>query len=94
MTLTTQDGYGFVIFAAILNGSFLVPFKFDGVAKYKLEPIVFELYFGVGVCIMCWLIQCLLPINPEIYENGGNRFKFVPLGLISGCCYTISIYST
>lgn len=42
------EGYIFVLFAAILHGSWIIFFKFDNVKKYKPDPLIYQLYVSFG----------------------------------------------
>ena len=85
MIVIVMSGYIAASLSAVFNGSFASLFKFDGVAKKKLHPMLFQFYVSIGVFISSVLCIPFLYLNQEISDdNSGTLFVFSYLGIIAG----------
>lgn len=91
MALSSGLCFFFAIFAAFLNGSFIVPFKIPSVAKFNVAPLVFLQYNCFGIFLSSWLCNAFLPLNSSYVNDAGNTFQFVWLAFLGGIIFAASI---
>lgn len=65
------------------------------VAKYELEPMVFQLYVSIGVFLSSMVaIPLIRPFNDDVVDTGGDKspvFPFPPLALVAGALFVVSV---
>lgn len=88
---STTIGFILVVSAAILNGSFIVPFKLKFVRDLNLDPYVFQLYASIGIFFSSMICAAFVPFNSSFVEGGGNELKFSIFGMLSGIVIMSSI---
>ena len=95
------------VLSAFFNGTFAAVMKLPAVAAVDLDPIVFLLYFSLGVFASSWLVFPFTKLafdqnfdgatfsgSPWILkysEDGFVELLFTPLGLLSGCLLVLAV---
>ena len=94
------------LLSAFFNGTFAGVMKIPSVARVDLDPIVFLLYFSLGVFTSSWLVLPFTKLaydqnletakfsgSPWVvtYEDGYFGLLFTPLGLLSGALLVLAV---
>jgi len=88
-----SDGVGYILLVAAIigNGIFIAPLKVEGVRKFKLDPVVFQLYASTGILASSLLCIPFVPLNPSFVAGSGVNFVFVDLAVCSGAAFMLGI---
>jgi glucose uptake protein GlcU len=84
-------GFVYAVISAIFNGSFTSPFK-----GLDTAPIVFQLYFSIGVFISSLFVLPFLRYNDNILDDDGigTSFEFTGLGMVAGIICVIAVWAS
>lgn len=88
--VSTKVTYLFCVLAIFAFGSYLLPYRTDYIRSVSLDPLIFQLYFAVGIFMIHWLAAAFLPWNDRFVDEGDTHFYFSGLGIVSGMISTIA----